>query len=485
MKLASFLRASIPTTLLALAVTLAGTTPVSATATPTHSSGPHVASASGVTAGGWPSYLAGPKHTSYNAAETTITPANVGQLRQKWHWKADVATIAGQPGPSLSASPTVADGAIYVGSGNGYFYKLDETTGAVLHKVFLGYAPKLTCPNPRGIVSTATVAVDPTTGQDFVYVASSDGYLYALSASDLTVMWRSLVDLPSSTVNDYFNWSSPTVANGKIYIGSSSECDRPLTRGAVVGFDQATGNEFGRYFTVPSGYLGGGVWTSVAVADDGSIYASTGTQPKGTNFFDAVSIVRLDGKTLAKLGGFTVPSGESVRDGDFGGSPTIFGSLVGACNKNGYFYALDRLTMALVWRLQVGAPNTGVGVQCAAAAVYDGVSLYIAGDPTTINGVAYRGSISRLDPATGTPVWQLGLPNSVLGTPTMDGAGVIAVGTYDTTATPNAVYLVNAATGQNLRTLTTGGHNFAQSVFADGYIFTANLNAGIRAYHLP
>jgi hypothetical protein len=33
--------------------------------------------------------------------------------------------------------------------------------------------------------------------------------------------------------------------------------------------------------------------------------------------------------------------------------------------------------------------------------------------------------------------------------------------------------------------LNTGGHNFGQSVFADGWLLTTNVNTGLRAYHLP
>jgi outer membrane protein assembly factor BamB len=85
-------------------------------------------------------------------------------------------------------------------------------------------------------------------------------------------------------------------------------------------------------------------------------------------------------------------------------------------------------------------------------------------DPTAINGIAYRGSVRRVDPATGDFLWQTGLPNSVLGAPSMNGGGVIAVGTYDFTATPNAVYLLDATTGHIVRTLNTGGKTFAQTV---------------------
>lgn len=431
----------------------------------------------------WPAYLDNAGHSSYNAADTAITSANAGQLIKAWHWKGDAATLTGQPGPGLFASPTVADGAVFIGANNGYFYKLDETTGAVLAKVFIGFQPKLTC-SARGFIATATVATDPGDGQETVYVAAPDGYLYAFDAGDLSVKWRSVIDIPSTTVSDYFAWSSPTVANGKIYVGSASHCDKPLTRGSVIAYDQATGAEIARFYTVPSGYLGGGVWSSVAVDGDGYVYASTGTQPKNTaNRFYSVSIVKLDPDTLQVLGSFTVPNSQLGGDGDFGGSPTIFGPYVGACNKNGIYYALDRATMQLAWETRIGAKSSSASpAQCAAAAIYDGQHLYMAGDPTTINGVSYRGSALEMDPSTGAILWQTGLPDSAIGSPSLNGGGVLAVGTYDFTTTPNAFYLINAADGQILNTLSSGGNDFAQPVFASGYLFLANAGRGLTVW---
>jgi polyvinyl alcohol dehydrogenase (cytochrome) len=439
-----------------------------------------------VTSTDWPGYLDGPMHSSYNAADTTITPTNVSQLVRKWKWRGDPATMPGQPGPAVYASPTVADGSIYIGANNGYFYQLNATTGAVQHKVFIGYRPKLTC-SARGFISTAAVAADPSDGQDTVYVGAPDGYLYAFDAATLTQKWRSVIDIPSLTQNDYFQWSSPTVANGKIYIGSASHCDKPLTRGEVIAYDQGSGTELARHYTVPLGFLGGGVWSSVAVGPDGSVYATSGTQPKGTtNRYESVSILRLDGTTLATLGKFTVPNSELGGDGDFGGSPTIFGSMVGACNKNGIYYALDRLTMQLQWEKRMGAKSSSSSpAQCSAAAIWDGTSLYFAADGTTINGVAYAGSIRKVNPANGAFLWQTGLPNSVLGSPTMNGSGVIGVATYDSEPTPNAQYLVRASDGTILRTLTTGGMNFGQMVFADGTVYGTNVGQGLMAWRLP
>jgi outer membrane protein assembly factor BamB len=434
-----------------------------------------------VTPADWPAFMAGPSHTSDNKAQTTITPANVGALTMKWHFVGDQPTENGQPKPAYNASPTVADGAVFIGSRTGWFYKLDEHSGKVLAKTFLGFQPHLTC-TVGGLISTATVATDPADGQDTVYLGGPDGYLYALRVTNLSTKWRSVIAIPSKTVSDYFQWSSPTVFGGKIYIGVSSHCDNPLIRGEVVGYTQATGKVFARYFDVPAGVVGGSVWSSVA-AGTRYVFATTGNGTDGaTKLYDTISIVELRAGNLARVATFQPPPSQRSFDVDFGASPTRFGSLVGACNKNGIFYALHVPSMNLAWERRVAASpgNTGRAT-CIAASAYDGSSLYVGATATSIGGQNFAGSIRRLDPGTGKVLWATGLPNGVLGAPTLDGAGVLAVGTYGSTTTPNAVYLINAKTGQVLRTLISGSNDFAQSVFADGWLFTANGN-GVYAW---
>src|SRR5271165_4998414 len=74
---------------------------------------------------GWPAYLNGPLHSSYAPAQTAITPASAPQVAERWHHA---------PGRNYLASPTVADGAVFIGADGGWFYKLGLTTGAVLAK---------------------------------------------------------------------------------------------------------------------------------------------------------------------------------------------------------------------------------------------------------------------------------------------------------------------------------------------------------------
>ena len=433
--------------------------------------------ASAVTGTGsnWSSYLDGPTHASYNPVARVITSASARKLTRAWTFRGAPASQKGQPPPGFLSSPTVVDGAIYIGADTGWFYKIDAATGAVLARRFIGYQKAKTCP-AQGFVDTATVMIDHSDGQRMVYVGGPDGYLYALRASNLSVKWRSVIALPSPTVSNYFEWSSPTIARGRIYVGVASGCDRPLVPGALISFGQETGRRLAVFRTVPDGMLGGSIWSSAAIGPDHDIYVTTGNAGMGytePRYSDAV--VKLSPKRLRPMAWFGIPRRALIPDGDFGSSPTIFGNFVGACDKNGVYYALHRSSMRLAWSHRVGMGQTRHGNStCDAAPVYDGRSLYVAGGTVTIKGRRYFGSIQRLSATTGRRIWETGLPDVVVGSPTMDGGGVIAVATYGFGAKPNVIDLIDAATGRVVRTLVRGQADFAQAVFADGRLFTAD-----------
>jgi polyvinyl alcohol dehydrogenase (cytochrome) len=424
--------------------------------------------ASAVTPTDWTAYLGGPAHTSAST-DPAITPAIARSLTMKWQFNI-----------GFVSSPVVADGSIYIGSFAGDFYRIDALNGVKKAKVFLGFQPKRTCP-AFGFATTATVARDPSTGKDTVYVAAPDGYLYALDALTLKQVWRSPIAIPSNKVNNYFQWSSPTVANGKIYVGISSNCDTPLVRAGIAAYQQTTGRKIATFYTVPKGAVGGSVWSSVAVDSAGDVYATTGNGPGLAAKYDTDSILKLS-PALKLLARFQVPQAQITGDGDFGGSPTLFttrikgttAQLVGACSKNGRYYALRRSSMKVVWTRRIGASSTGkVFAQCQSAAAFDGRFLYMAGPAATIGGKVHRGSVERLNPATGAIGWQTGLPEGVLTSPAINASGVIGVGTYDNGTAPNATYLIDASTGAILTTLDKGV-DFPQAAFADGWLYTAS-----------
>ena len=258
-------------------------------------------------------------------------------VKRVWMFKPDAPALSGLGG--FYSSPTVVDGVVYIGGRNGYFYALNETTGAVIWKRFVGYVPRLTC-GAEEFSSTATVANDPSSGNPTVYVYGAPGYLYAMDAATGSDVWPpAVVAIPSTTESDYYAWSSPLVYGGNIYVGISSACDKPLVRAGIAKYSQTDGSAQGTYFTAPPLARGASIWSSVAT-DGTSLYAATGNGSAKTNGY---SIIKVAPATMTLSDIWTIPVAQRITDSDFGGSPTIFSAtlsgtpteMVGACNKNG------------------------------------------------------------------------------------------------------------------------------------------------------
>lgn len=102
---------------------------------------------------------------------------------------------------AISASPALAaDGTVYVGSSDGYFYAINGTTGALHWRYNVG----------SEIYSSAAVRTDGT-----IVFGASDGYLYALTANG-ALQWRLLT-------GDYIDSSPVIAADGVIYVGSTDK----------------------------------------------------------------------------------------------------------------------------------------------------------------------------------------------------------------------------------------------------------------------
>jgi outer membrane protein assembly factor BamB len=457
--------------------------------------GPALASTStaAVATTDWSAYLHGAAHSSADFGNTAITTANAGHLVAAWHFTPGKGHLPGQPGPGLDASPTVVGGVVYIGSRTGMFYALSAATGAVLWMRQLDFGSHSVCA-AKGITGTATVAPDPVDGVLTVYAPGAH-FLYALTASSGSVRWQSAIGPATASGKAlYFNWASPTVAGGRIFIGLAANCESHLIRGGVVSLDQHTGAHQHTYFAVPSGSVGASVWSSEA-SDGTSVWATTGNpDPTGTQVFDAYSVVRLSASTLARQDKWTVPAPQSA-DLDFGSSPTLFSAslagvatpMVAACNKNGVLYAWKQADLAAgpVWQLQVSVSGAN-GLSCITSPAYDGPAqlLIVAANSSTIAGAPVAGAVRALNPATGAVVWQQALPCAAMGSPTLDAAThLVAVPTYGCSAgTSPAVQMFEEIHGTPVGSLPEGGSVFAQPVFADGQIYVASETGGLTAF---
>ena len=109
-------------------------------------------------------------------------------------------------GDVVHASPAIVDGKLYIGSWDSFFYALDAATGKELWRFKTGEDPDIH--NQVGIQSSAVVA------NGMVYFGCRDSNFYALDAATGQKRW---------VFNNKGSWviTSPVVQEGKVYFATS------------------------------------------------------------------------------------------------------------------------------------------------------------------------------------------------------------------------------------------------------------------------
>ena len=190
----------------------------------------------------WTQRLGDNTHASHTP-DTGLSADNVGTLREQWRYRPGPCNGV-TTGAQWFATPVTFKGVVYIGDDYGCLHAIDEQTGAVRWTRPNTFVTGTTCGQPLGIVSSVNVQ-DDGAGNPVLYFHAPDGYLYKLRGSDGATIWRSVVMIPSSIINDVYAWSSPTVAGNKVIVGISSNCDVPFVQGKVLAYDTATGRRSG------------------------------------------------------------------------------------------------------------------------------------------------------------------------------------------------------------------------------------------------
>ncbi len=164
-----------------------------------------------------------------------ISPANVAELGLAW--SADLGTHR-----VLEATPVEVGGVLYTSGVAGRAYAFDAATGRELWR----FEPAVDMQvNRFACCDMANKGVAVAHGR--VYVATLDGWMYALDAKTGTVVWKadSIVDRNRG----YTSTGAPELAGGVVVIGNGgSEYD---VRGYVSAFDIDTGRLEWRFWVVP------------------------------------------------------------------------------------------------------------------------------------------------------------------------------------------------------------------------------------------
>ncbi|HEY4037118.1 MAG TPA: PQQ-binding-like beta-propeller repeat protein [Ktedonobacteraceae bacterium] len=418
----------------------------------------------------WSMYL----HDLQRTAATddrALSTTNASQLSKLWTFKT---------GGTIAASAAVVDGTVYVGSWDGYEYALDQMTGTLKWKTFLGVThPRAGCDPPTaGVTSSAAVQ------NNVLYVGGGDSYWYALNAKTGAILWKVFTGDNSAT-GGHYNWSSPLLYNGYAYIGVASEGDCPLVQGQLLQVSLSTHQITNHFNMVPDGQIGGGVWTSPSIDPaTNSIFMSTGTRSIESQQL-AQAVVVLDASTLALKSSWPLPEAEAIGDSDFDTTPILFNDahgtpLVAAINKNGYLYVFNRnnVHQGPVWKQLIAI--AGMCPVCELSSVSSNTfaqdTLYVAAGDSKIDGQTFRGSVEALDPTTGTFLWNHGsIDGPVIGALAYANGLIVDGGGTD-------VEVLDATTGARLYSYNTNNQIYAAPIVSHGQIFVGTTDGAMYAF---
>jgi len=337
----------------------------------------------------WPTYGHDAQH-SFNG-RTTLTPATAKTLRKAWVFPtADAVT----------ATPTVVDGVVYVGSWDDYFYAVNLETGTLRWKTRL-QSQNAVKPYPgeahRDLTSdgglvTSSAWFEPAAAGRPALVIFGGGYtLYALNAATGAVYWEhdytGRPDQPPNPNQDGTRiFSSPVVADGIVMFGVDVD-NAAGYGGYIVGANLDTGAPVWQYQTdvdaqgrvLDNGC--GSVWSS------GTLLPALGLVVFGTADCGFANAAPLAESVLAlhitdgKLAWQYRPARPDPQcDWDFGASPNAeidaSGNAVflGEGSKDGTYYSLDPATGTLRWKTNVVFGGYSGGFMATTA--FDGRRVY-------------------------------------------------------------------------------------------------------------
>lgn len=314
----------------------------------------------------WPMYHHDLSHSGYSTSRAPDTNLTL------WTYVA---------GSSVDSSPAIAGGKVYSGSSDYNVYCLDAFTGVKIWQYSTGHP----------------VFSSPAVSENMVYIGSTDSYgengnaVYCLNASTGEKIWEFV-----EGSSEWGAYSSPAVADGKIYVGSGDH--------KVYCLDAFTGVKLWEFLT------NGEIPSSPAVADgkvyigshDGFVYclnASTGAELWSHVTSDMImsSPAVVDGKVYIgsdEMYCLDAQTGVVIwqrQPSFYFSSPAVSNDKVYVCDIDGTVYCLNADNGLTLWQY---APGSGE-VTYPAPVVADG-KVYVG---------AHDGKVYCLNADTGEKIW--------------------------------------------------------------------------------
>jgi len=348
-------------------------------------------------------------------------------------WVSEAAASAdGTWGAAVYTGPAVADGKVIFGDGRGSLYALDAGTGRTLWSVRVGEHETATI-SSSPLVFDGNVYVGVANGEEAAAsnaaypCCTARGQFVSVSLATGSVRWRRYTMPPAERAGSWPNGAAKYAPAGA-GVWSSPAID-PVSRTVFYG----TANGF-------TGTNGPGEDTDSVIALDADTGALRWKQQINHPDVWTVGCIKPIEHNLPVEHCAGMDDGTNL-DWDFGSSPNVFSAsgrtLVGIGQKSGFYHAFDATTGQIVWQRQLSyARQNGGSAGILWGSASDGRRLYAAtwqGNPATLSG---------LNPATGEILWRT--PNPVDGC-TTGGAAAHADACHlehmsAVTATPGLVY---------------------------------------------
>ena len=299
----------------------------------------------------WPTYNGDPSGNRYTKL-SEIAKDNVAHLAPRWIF----------PMPNVSQienTPVVVDGIMYVSSANECF-ALDAGSGRLIWH----YQRART----KGVAGNAAIGFNRGVAWsgDRIFMLTDNAHLMALNRFNGELLWET--EMADWHLN--YNGTSAPLVVGNLVISGTAGGDEGA-RGFLAAYDQSTGKEAWRFWTVPQpGEPGSETWTGKDVEHRSGDTWMTGTyDPESDTIYWPVgnpgpdfdggertgdnlytdSVLALDPKT-GKLKWYFQFTPHDVHDWDAQEPPVVVDAnwqgqprkLLLQANRNGFFYVLDR-----------------------------------------------------------------------------------------------------------------------------------------------
>jgi alcohol dehydrogenase (cytochrome c) len=327
----------------------------------------------------WSGYDGSPTGNRFSTLKE-INKSTVGRLAPKW-----IYTI--QNSNRLEMTPVVVEGIMYV-TGTNECYALDAGNGREIWR--------FQRPRTQGLVGNAAGNINRgvAVAKDRVFMETDHAHLLALNRFTGDLIW----DIEMADWRQNYNATSAPLIVGDLVVSGTAGGEQGV-RGFVAAFDQSTGKEVWRFWTVPKrGEPGSETWVGTGIEHPGGVtwmtgvydpelrlvYWTTGNPSPDYNGDDrlgdnlyASSVVALDAGT-GQLKWYYQFTPHNVWDWD-AQQPTVLvdttldgqrRKLLVQASRNGFFYVLDRtngklvlakpFVRSLTWAREIGADGRPV-----------------------------------------------------------------------------------------------------------------------------